>query len=70
MLAGVMGGLGEFFGVDPVFLRLGYLILTIFTGFIPGIVGYVLVVVIVTEAPLVTPSKPAVEKERDDTETV
>ncbi len=58
MVAGVMGGLGDFFGVDPVLLRLGYLILTVFTGFIPGMVGYVLAIVIVPEAPLVTPSEP------------
>jgi phage shock protein C len=70
MLAGVMGGLGEFFGVDAVLLRLGYLILTVFTGFIPGIVGYILAVVIMPEAPVVASSKPVSEKERDDTETV
>ncbi|MDP3402436.1 MAG: PspC domain-containing protein [bacterium] len=52
VLAGVMGGLGEFFSVDPVLLRLGYLILTVFTGFVPGIVGYALAIVIVPEAPL------------------
>lgn len=52
VLAGVMGGLGEFFGVDPVLLRLGYLILTVFTGFIPGIIGYALAIAIVPEAPL------------------
>jgi len=55
VLAGVMGGLGEFFSVDPVLLRLGYLILTVFTGFIPGIVGYALAIVIVPEAPLAAP---------------
>lgn len=63
VLAGVMGGLGEFFGVDPVLLRLGYLILTVFTGFVPGIVGYALAIVIVPEA-LHTRAK------ADDTDTV
>lgn len=62
VLAGVMGGLGEFFGVDPVLLRLGYLILTVFTGFIPGIVGYALAIVIVPEAPLASKA--------DDADTV
>lgn len=51
MIAGVMGGLGEYFGIDPVLLRLGYLILTVFTGFVPGIIGYLLAIVIVPEAP-------------------
>lgn len=51
ILAGVMGGLGEFFGIDPTLLRLGYLILTVFSGFFPGIIGYVLAILIVPEAP-------------------
>ncbi len=67
MISGVMGGLGEFFGVDATLLRLGYLILTVFTGFAPGIIGYILAVIIVPEAPLVTPSEPVVT---DDTEAV
>lgn len=49
ILAGVMGGLGEFFGIDPTLLRLGYIILTVFSGFFPGIIGYVLAVLIVPE---------------------
>lgn len=54
MIAGVMGGLGDFFGIDAVLLRLGYLILTVFTGFVPGIVGYLLAIVVVPQAPLVS----------------
>lgn len=65
MLAGVMGGLGEFFGVDAVLLRLGYLIVTVFTGFFPGILAYVLAIVIVPEAPLVSPATPVTEPEDD-----
>ena len=67
VLAGVMGGLGEFFGVDPVLLRLGYLILTVFSGFLPGIIGYALAILIVPEEPLAAPSTPV---EAHDTETV
>lgn len=44
---GVIGGLGEYFGVDPVLLRLGYLLLLIFTGFIPGIIVYLVAALIV-----------------------
>ena len=79
VLAGIMGGLGEFFGIDPVLLRLGYLIITVFTGFVPGIVGYVLALLIVPEAapsvatatpaPAKPEEKPAAEK-KDDTEQV
>lgn len=67
IFAGVMGGLGEFFGIDPTLLRLGYGILTVFSGFFPGIIGYILAVLIVPEAPLSVPSEPVVA---DDTEAV
>ncbi len=70
VFAGIMGGLGEFFGIDPVLIRLGYLILTVFTGFVPGLVGYFLAILIVPEAPLVKPSKPVTEEKGDDSETV
>ena len=59
MIAGLMGGLGEFFGVDAVLLRLAYLIVTVFTGFVPGIVGYLLAILIVPEEPLIAPSAPS-----------
>jgi phage shock protein C len=71
MISGVMGGLGEFFGVDPVLLRLGYLILTVFSGFFPGIVGYVLAILIVPEAPVIAVSTPETrDTSADDAEAV
>lgn len=73
VLAGIMGGLGTFFSIDPVLLRLGYLILTVFTGFVPGIVGYVLAIFIIPEEPRMTPSEPMAKKPetaKDDTATV
>jgi len=66
ILAGVMGGIGEFFGVDPVIIRLGYLLLTVFTGFVPGIVGYLLAILVVPEAPRITPSAPVTEEKAHD----
>ena len=66
-VAGVLGGLGVFFSVDPILLRLGYVLLTVFTGFVPGIVGYVLAAIVVPEEPLIAPSEPIVS---DDAETV
>ncbi|HEY0979455.1 MAG TPA: PspC domain-containing protein [Candidatus Paceibacterota bacterium] len=68
MIAGLMGGLGEFFGVDAVLLRLAYLIVTVFTGFVPGIVGYLLAILIVPEEPLIAPSAPS--EKPDDAEAI
>jgi phage shock protein C len=41
MAGGVIGGIGEYFDVDPVLLRLLYAAVTVFTGLIPGLVLYV-----------------------------
>lgn len=52
VIFGVFGGLGDYFKVDPVILRLGYLLLTIFTGIAPGIFVYLVAGLIVPNAPL------------------
>ena len=41
MLAGVCGGLGDFFGVNPFWFRLAF-ILALAPGGIPGIGGYLI----------------------------
>jgi phage shock protein C len=46
-MAGVIGGIGEYFDVDPVLLRLLYAAVTVFTGLIPGLVLYVAALFIV-----------------------
>jgi len=47
VLAGVCGGLGEYFGIDPVLIRLFWLLVVIFSGVIPGIVAYIFAIFIV-----------------------
>lgn len=47
VIAGVFGGLGEYFNVDPVFLRLFWILITIFTGFVPGFIAYLFVIIII-----------------------
>jgi phage shock protein C len=41
VIAGVCGGLGEFFGLSPVWFRLAFL-LALIPGGIPGLGGYIL----------------------------
>ncbi len=57
VLAGVCGGIGEYFDVDPVLIRLLYLMLTVFTGVVPGIVGYILAILIVPERTITVHAK-------------
>lgn len=47
---GILGGLGEYAGVDPVLFRLLYVFLTIFTGFLPGLVAYIVALFIVPKS--------------------
>lgn len=55
MLAGVCGGLGHYFNVDPVIVRLIFLVLLL-TG--PGILAYLVLVLVVPERPLDEPEPP------------
>lgn len=47
VFCGVIGGLGEYFEIDPALLRLGYIFLAAFTAFIPAIIGYIIACVVV-----------------------
>jgi phage shock protein C len=57
IIAGVMGGLGEYFNVDPTLLRIGYVVLSVFTALAPGIVAYLLMAIVM-------PSKPEIIHEK------
>jgi phage shock protein C len=46
IVAGVCGGLGHFFGVDPFWFRLGFLI-AILPGGVPGLAAYLIMWLIV-----------------------
>ena len=45
-LAGVFGGLGQYFKINPKWLRIGYAVLTILTSIVPGVLIYLLMAVI------------------------
>ncbi len=51
VLTGLFGGLGEHFEIDPSLIRVIWLFLVFFTGFVPGILFYIF-------ASLVIPNKP------------
>ena len=61
---GVIGGLGEYFGVDATLLRLAWLLIVIFTGILPGILVYLLAVLIVPKSPV--PNPQSEDKSSDD----
>ncbi|KPJ56868.1 phage-shock protein [Parcubacteria bacterium DG_74_2] len=47
IIAGVIGGLGEYFNLDPVILRLVWILIVVFTGIFPGIIAYLTAALIV-----------------------
>lgn len=49
IICGVCGGLGEYFGIDPTIIRIIYALVTIFSIGIPGILAYVILMVIMPE---------------------
>ncbi len=49
--AGIIGGVGEYFKIDPVFLRLVWLVITIMSGVLPAIIVYLIAILIVPKKP-------------------
>ena len=47
VLAGVLGGIGEYLNVDPVIIRVIYIFLTVMTAFMPGVFAYILIALVV-----------------------
>ena len=47
-LAGVCGGIGEYFGVDPTMVRIGWVVFCLLGG--SGVLAYLLCALIIPEA--------------------
>jgi phage shock protein C len=48
-LAGVCGGIAEYFDLDATLVRLGWVVLTFMSGLFPGIIGYIIAAIIIPE---------------------
>jgi len=51
VVAGIIGGLGEYFDLDPVLLRVIWLLIVVFTGVLPGVIAYIIAMSIVPKKP-------------------
>ena len=63
VIAGVLGGFADYFGVQPTILRLAAIFLIVATGLVPGVVTYGAAVVLMpgpsqTQGREITPSAP------------
>ncbi|MBN2013777.1 MAG: PspC domain-containing protein [Candidatus Altiarchaeota archaeon] len=50
MIAGVCGGIAEYFDLDPTVVRAGWVIITAF-GVLPGVIAYIICAIIMPENP-------------------
>jgi len=50
MVAGVCGGIAEYFDVDPTLVRVGYVLLTLLSTGFPGILVYIILAFVMPDA--------------------
>lgn len=46
ILAGVCGGIAEYFDVDPTLIRVLYAVLTLFSAAFPGLLLYIILIIL------------------------
>jgi phage shock protein C len=63
VFAGVIGGVGEYYNIDPTLLRLGYVIISILTHIFPAIIAYIIAVMIVPRRPYMNAEHTEVKKD-------
>jgi phage shock protein PspC (stress-responsive transcriptional regulator) len=49
VLTGILGGVGEYFEMDPVVIRLLFLFFVFLTGFFPGVFFYIVAALLLPE---------------------
>ena len=59
-----MGGIGVYFDIDPVMIRVAYIIITVFTGLLPGIISYVFMVLVIPKEIEIVSEKKESQREK------
>ena len=52
MVAGICGGMGAVYNIDPMLIRLGLVFLGFATGIVPALVAYIVGAIIIPLGPL------------------
>jgi len=55
---GICGGLGDYFEIDPVILRVIWLLVVVFTGVVPGLLVYIIAFFIIPKETVVKANIP------------
>ncbi len=45
-IKGVCGGIAEYFNMEPMLVRIAYVLISLFTGFVLGLVAYLVIYLI------------------------
>lgn len=51
LLAGVLGGFAEYFGIDSTIVRLIYVLISLFSAGFPGLLFYIICAIIIPDPP-------------------
>lgn len=49
MLAGVCGGIAEYFDLDPTLVRIAYIVVSILSAAFPGLLVYIILWIVIPE---------------------
>lgn len=49
MIAGICGGIGEYFDKDPVLIRLIWVVIVLLSGIFPGVIVYLVAYFVIPE---------------------
>ncbi|ARA91721.1 MAG: PspC domain-containing protein [Bacteroidetes bacterium] len=49
-IAGVCGGIAEYFDWDPTLVRVAYVLLTLFSAAFPGVLAYIILALVMPDA--------------------
>jgi len=49
VISGVVGGLAEYIGIDPALARVLYVLISVFSAAFPGILVYIILLVVMPE---------------------
>lgn len=71
-ILGVCGGLGEYMGIDPTLVRIIWLLVTLLTGVLFGVIVYIVFALIMPEKKVQAETQPEapVQEENKDTEPI
>ena len=66
MIAGICGGIGEYFHIDAVLIRVIWVLIVLGSGIVPGVVAYIIFIYIIPEEPVITTSATGSTEEKKD----